>query len=186
MSSELSLDTVRGWLRTLRALTAERGLGETEIEQRYRADLDTTRGELTSTTEQIERKYRIDSTTSKAQYRATEKRLTTTFKNEDDRIRRAEIVERESITEKGQHSESAAHRRWDEAVWAAETVFEAKEDHPKQAFKQTGKSLDTVEKNMQSIEQAAIELLQRCRISIGTPGNDAESGPTRKSLMTRI
>ncbi len=122
MSSELSLDRVRGWLRTLSALTAERGRGETEIEQRYREDLDATRCELDTTTEQIERRYRIDSTTAKAQYRATEKRLTTAFKREDQRTRRAEIVERESITEKGQNSEAAARRRWDEAVWAAETV----------------------------------------------------------------
>ena len=175
MSSELSLDRVRGWLRTLRALTAERGRGETGIEQRYRADLDASRSELTGTTEQIERRYRIDSTTADAQYRATEKRLTTAFTHEDERIRRAEIVERESITEKGQHSEGAARRRWDEALWAAETVFEAKEDHPKQAFKQTGKSLDAVQKNMQQIEQAAAALLQRCRMRIGAPVRDPES-----------
>ena len=177
MNSELSLDRVRHWLRTLNALTTERGRGETEIEQRYHGDLDAIRAELDTTTEQIERSYRIETTTAKAQYRATEKRLTKTFEHEDERTRRAEIVERERITEKGQNTEAAARRRWDEAVWAAETVFEAKEDFPKQAFKQASKSLDTIHENLQSIDQAAAALLTRCRISIGAHGNDPSSPP---------
>ena len=166
MSSDLSLDRVRAWLRNLSSLTAERGRGETEIELRHRTDRDATLREREKALEQIERRDRIETTTAKAKYREVEKKLTAKFKHEDERVRRAELVERERITEKGQHSDAAAHRQWEEAVWAAETVYEAKENQPGEGYRQTCKTLEATRSELDTMEASAAMLLARSRMRL--------------------
>ena len=175
MSSDLSLDRVRAWLRSLSLLTAERGRGETEIEQRHRTDRDATQSEREKALERIERRDRIETTTAKAKYREVEKKVTTKFNHEDERVRRAELAEREQITEKGQHSDEAARRRWDEAVWAAETVYEAKENQPGEAYRETCKTLDTVRAELDTMETSAATLLARSRMRLHA--EPVEAGP---------
>ena len=166
MSSDLSLDRVRCWLRNLSSLTAERGHGEIEIVQRHRTDRDATQREREKALERIDRRDRIETNSARATYREVEKKLTTKFNHEDELVRRAELVEREQITEKGQHSDTTARRRWDEAVWAAETVYEAKENQPPEAYRQTCKTLLATQSELRSMEASAAALLGRSRMRL--------------------
>jgi len=168
MTSNLSLDRVRVWLRHLNALTADRGRGETEIQQRHRTDRDATQREREKGLERIDRRDRSDSTTARAAYRDVQKNLTTKFNHQDKRVRRAEQVERERISEKGQHSDTTARRQWDEAVWAAETVYEAKENHPGEAYRETCKTLSATRSELAAMEASAASLLGRSRMRMHT------------------
>ena len=187
MSSDLSLDRVRAWLRNLKSLTAERGRGETEIELRHRTDRDATQRERAKALERIDRRARIETTTAKAKYREVEKKLTTKFNHEDERVRRAELVEREQITEKGQHSDATAHRRWDEAVWAAETVYEAKENQPGEAYRQICETLDTTRSELGAMEASAATLLGRSRMRLhADPMEPAPAGVPSGDLLQHV
>jgi hypothetical protein len=163
MSSDLSILRLRTWVRSLTALVAERGQEESEIEQRHRTDAETCRREHGQEREQLERRHDTETGTAEADYRAEQTRAKAQFTSQQQHTRTARDVERENILEKGQHSESAARRKLEEAIWAAETVYEAKEGHPDKQYRQRCKDLKSSLDAMESTERQARAVLKRAR-----------------------
>ena len=162
-TTPLSLEGVRGWVRRLTALVADRAGSETAIEKRHRDESDAARREHEQTRQRLESDHAAATESAETEYREAESRIHSEFEHHDRRTRRAESVERATILEKGQHSETMARRKWDEAVWAAETVYEAKEDQPDKQYQQRGKDLKARLKALDRFEAQAKAVLRRAR-----------------------
>ena len=65
-----------------------------------------------------------------------------------------------------------------DAVWAAETVYEAKEQQPLQAFKLATAAIEQVRVDLSLIEQTARTLLEHSRIRIKVGSADDDAGET--------
>ncbi|MHC4140902.1 MAG: hypothetical protein ACYSUF_03130, partial [Planctomycetota bacterium] len=163
MSSDLSILRLRTWVRSLTALVAERSHEEAEIEQRHRTDTETCRREHAQAREQLESRHHTETRTAEADYRAEQTRAKAHFTSQQRQTRTARDVEREKILEKGQHSESTARRKLEEAIWAAETVYEAKEGHPDKQCRQRCKDLKASLEALESTERQALAVLKRGR-----------------------
>ncbi|MHC5016789.1 MAG: FtsK/SpoIIIE domain-containing protein [Planctomycetota bacterium] len=163
MSSDLSILRLRTWVRSLTALVAERSHEESEIEQRHRTDSEACRREYGQAREQLESRHRTETRTAEADYRAEQTRAKAQFTSQQQQTRTARDIEREKILEKGQHSESTARRKLEEAIWAAETVYEAKEGQPDKQYRQRRKDLKASLDALESTERQALAILKRFR-----------------------
>ncbi|MHC5006422.1 MAG: coiled-coil domain-containing protein, partial [Planctomycetota bacterium] len=163
MSSDLSILRLRTWVRSLTALVAERSHEESEIEQRHRTDTETCRREGAQASEQLESRHHTETRTAEADYRAEQTRTEAQFTSRQRQTRMARDVEREKILEKGQHSESTARRKLEEAIWAAETVYEAKEGHPEKQYHRRCKELKASLDALEATERQAQAVLKRGR-----------------------
>ena len=153
--SDDKLSRLRVWLSDLTDLVAARAEGETAIEQRYRKTLGDAEREGRETHERIERTAASETEAATDEHNRSQARVEAWFAREDERTRRAHEVEQSTIAEKGEHSETTARRKWDESVWAAETVYEAKEDQPDDEFEATQETLDGRLAGVESIGKQA-------------------------------
>ncbi len=172
MTDTLSIDRIRAWLRRLAALLADRAARETAIEREYRDGSQRARREHDEATAAIEERYRDEKSDAEAGYRDGESRITAVLDLEERTTRRAWEVERERITEKGLQSETAARRQWDEAIWAAETVYEAKEQQPAERCAAVRKAVEGVIAEVDGLEQDALRLLRRSHLRAPAAADD--------------
>ncbi|MHC4429330.1 MAG: FtsK/SpoIIIE domain-containing protein, partial [Planctomycetota bacterium] len=163
MDNDLSILRLRTWVRSLTALVAERAHKESDIENRHRTDTETTKREYGRTREQVETRHRTETETAEADFRAEQARIKGQFTIKQRQTRCARDVEREKILEKGQTSESAARKKLEEAIWAAETVYEAKEGLPDKEYRKRCKELKARLGVLEGIEQEALAVMKRAR-----------------------
>ncbi|MHC4965226.1 MAG: hypothetical protein ACYTGE_09970 [Planctomycetota bacterium] len=163
MNIDLSILQLRTWVRSLTMLVADRARRETAIEQRHRTDTDAIRREDTEAREQLESRHRTDTKISESDYHAEQARIRGQFTSREQQTRTARDVEHEKILEKGQHSEGAAQRKLEEAIWAAETVYEAKEGQPDKQYHQRCAELNAKLGALEATEKEARALLKRTR-----------------------
>ncbi len=164
MSEALSIDRIRAWLRGLVALLADRAARETTIEREHRDAAQRAQAEHDESTAAIEQRYRDEIADAEARFLEGETRITWLLERQEQATRRAEVVNRERIAEKSQQSEAAARRQWDETVWAAETVYEAKQQQPAERLAQIRKPLEEMLSWLDGLEQEALALLRRGRV----------------------
>jgi S-DNA-T family DNA segregation ATPase FtsK/SpoIIIE len=181
MSGDQSNSPVRDWVRTLTALVAERAQREADVEQRYRADREAAERELTREEEALEARHDAEIAAARSEYRAQSARIRSRFATQQRQTRQARDVEREKILEKGQHSESTARRQLEEAIWAAETVYEAKEPQPDKNYWERDKELNATLTDLDETERQATAILKRARQRPPAPAGldaDDEDEPT--------
>jgi hypothetical protein len=163
MSGELSILRLQTWVRSLTALVAERARRESEVEQRHRTETATCEREFSRTREDLETRHQRAVKAAEADFRAEQARIQEQFTTQQRRTRTARDVEREKILEKGQHSESTARRQMEEAIWAAETVYEAKEGQPEKERDKRCKELKATLGVLEGIDQEARAIMRRAR-----------------------
>jgi S-DNA-T family DNA segregation ATPase FtsK/SpoIIIE len=135
MSQGCFIERQRTLLRDLTSLAAERAHAETDAERRYRETGATARRQLDETLEAIRQRLETD-------------------------IHAAEAGQRERILEKAEENEQRARKQWDEAVWVAESVYEANERKPQEQLEQTD---EIIEKKRQDLLQCAERARQMIR-----------------------
>jgi hypothetical protein len=168
----LSIDRVRAWLRSVAALLADRAGREAALEREHGEATDRARREHDSAVEAIELRCREGTRDAESSYREAESRITSVLDLEERTTRRAEEVERERIAEKGLQGETAARRQWDEAIWAAETVYEAKEQQPAEQFAAARNAVEGILAEMDGLEEKAQRLLRRSHVGTAAAAGD--------------
>ncbi|MHC4217502.1 MAG: FtsK/SpoIIIE domain-containing protein [Planctomycetota bacterium] len=163
MSGELSILRVRTWVRSLTALVAERARRESEVKKQHRTETDACEREYSRSRDELEARHLTTVEDTETEYHAEQARLKEQFTRQQQTTRRARDVEREKIIEKGQHSESIARRQQEEAIWAAETVYEAKEGQPDKVYHQRCKTLKATLGALEGTERQAQAVMQRAR-----------------------
>jgi hypothetical protein len=163
MSDDLSILRVRTWVRSLTALVAERARRESEVEKQHRIETESCEREYNRSREELETRHHATVEATETEHRAEQARLKEQFTRQQQKTRQARDIEREKIIEKGQHSESIARRQQEEAIWAAETVYEAKEGQPDKEFRKRCKALKATLGALEGTERQAQAVMLRGR-----------------------
>jgi hypothetical protein len=185
---ELSIHGLRAWVRHLTDLVAERARLETEVVQRHDDDLASAERDHEQARAEIESRHSTETRTAERAFRQSMARIEAEFSTKDERARRAERIERETILEKGQHSETKARRRLEDAIWAAETVYEAKEGQPDKQYEQRCKDLQARLRGLERNREEALAHLKRARqrppapVEIPAQDNDRSLKDARQAL----
>ena len=172
MKDELSIHLIRSVLRDLTGLFADRARTEAEIDAEHRSATETNDSEYRTTRARLDEQIEAATHAARTKHKDAADQIETQYSRQQKQARRAEAAERERILEKTEHGEMAARRKWEEAVWAAETVYEAKESLPQKALRQKQKAAAAQLKTLESIEERATALMHRYRQPV-----TAEPGP---------
>jgi len=102
------------------------------------------------------------------------KSLTSRIDEEEASLHTRIEAERERLVEKADHNAAEAKKALQEAVWASETVFEAKENLPRERYDQTLKLIEQNERALEEVRSQTTTLLRRYRMSSFTRLLDVE------------
>ena len=176
MMEDLFRERQRKAIRDLVELTAHRGSAEKSIVQAYESGISSNQSEFENRRDEILRQFDADTVDT-----------TNTYDREKDRIekeiaakqRRADMeyaCECERIRDKarGNLQEGEKHRQ--EAIWATETVYEAKKDQPDLEFRNTCELLRTQMESIDWLTTTSESILRRIhlRLPVNVPENPAE------------
>ncbi|MEM7227991.1 MAG: FtsK/SpoIIIE domain-containing protein [Planctomycetota bacterium] len=174
------LDHQPALLRELFELAAWRDLSESSIKSTYE-------DERRNAEQSAERELRqLDSSATQRRESMEFERdqklasLTTSIDDEESSIRTRLDAERERLIEKADRNETEARKALQEAVWATETVFEAKEHLPGEAFEQSTKLVEGNQRALDQTQENATALLRRYRLKSLLPLLD-QSAPENAS-----
>jgi hypothetical protein len=156
----------RAMIRELVALFADRSASETRITTTYQCETEAAQREHRESRQAIDDHYKKQTQSAQEKFRQASEALQADF---DEEYAATEMEFQSSltnITERAQVNEVATRKALQEAVWLAETVFEATETQPVEQFQQTKKGIEGTLQEFHDLEQRSGELLKRYRMRI--------------------
>ena len=168
MSEKFSINHMRSVLSDLLELVKSSAARETELVDTHRRETELADRTDRDQRDEIEQQFKTLNEAASKVYRKTREQLEAEYISNKRKADRTEEVEHATIQEKAQHSDTTARKRWEEAVWVAETVFESGQETPLKQFRETCKVLDARMKELQGIHEQAVGLLQGYRQPIPT------------------
>lgn len=106
----------------------------------------------------------------------------TSHEEKEAELRKAHDLERESLVERAEDNEQKASHRLEEAVWIAESMYEAKQDQPREDYEQQCRIVDLTEEEAESIREEAMTLLRSTRMQTASEGErDTHATPPDES-----
>lgn len=166
MPDHSSFDTQRTMLHDLVALLAKRGRLEVEIEQSYRRDAAAGDEAYAARRKELVARFENDRHAAEREYRSEEQRISSEFDAKYAKAERTFKTELSTIAEKAEHNEKQTSKALQEALWLADTVYEATEQQPVEQYATARKLVEGRNEELKSIQEKAAELLRRSRVGI--------------------
>ncbi len=162
--SQLPLtDKVRTVLRNLIQLAADRAEAEEQIEQTFRTTRDQAEKEYQEGIEQTEFRHQHEKQAAETDHREHDRHVEDEFTSKYSRTQRSISVAQDRINEKADANELKVRQKWEEARWVAETVYEAKENQPRQHYEESQAALEDTQEQLKEIRQESRDLLKQYR-----------------------
>ena len=169
MMEELFRERQRKAIRDLVALTAHRGVAEKSIVQAYESGTSSNQGEFESRRDDIQREAGTDIDDARRKYDREKARIDKEIAAKQKRAGMEYEGECERIRDKARGNLQEGEKQRQEAIWATETVYEAKKDQPDIEFHKTSGLLrshvDSIESLMRASEFALRESIVEKRAS---------------------
>ncbi|MHC4948909.1 MAG: FtsK/SpoIIIE domain-containing protein, partial [Planctomycetota bacterium] len=164
---------LRDAFRELVALNAERAETEASVARDFEEATAAARVALEEAERAAAAEYQARSTALETDARTRIEQIEAEHDDEDRKTRRTYDVEIATIEEKAGHSSGQATKKLDDAIWAAETVFEATQEQPAEQCARDMRVLDGKLEDLTDVEEEAMEALRRYRL----PAPDRDAAP---------
>ncbi|MCP3905408.1 MAG: cell division protein FtsK [Planctomycetes bacterium] len=149
--------------RALVTLAGDRHERETSTAREYEESGAAAQTEHEEARRALEQGYRADLKSTEEAYRERKKKVRTEGRTEYRGTEHAQVADRESIRQKAGLNETEARKKLDEAIWVAETVFEAGEDKPELQYRTREKVVEARREELMSASEQARMLLRKYR-----------------------
>ncbi len=100
---------------------------------------------------------------NETEYRRAVRKIKAHYAPLINQAREGQDVEFRTIQEKAEHSRQTIKKKYEEALWLAETVYEATKNQPREQFERVRVAIDGDLQKLQAAERTARELVRRYR-----------------------
>jgi len=188
MTDVTPFERQRAMLRDLVALMEKRGRLEVEIEQNYRRDIAAGEEAFAARRKETVSRFETDRHAAEREYRTQEQQITGGFEGKYAKGERTFKSELATIAEKAEHNEKQTSKALQEALWLADTVYEATESQPIEQYLNSKKQADGGMEELETIRHKAADLMQRSRVRVpdDAPAHDESATDPQAGLLSRV
>lgn len=163
MHDDRLTDQQRAMVRSLLALAAERAEREKAVEETYRSGNEAADAAYEDTKQSLSETHRTQRRAADQELQHESERLEREYQSDRESIERTYKLDLAEINEKAEQNRIATKKALQEAIWLAETVYEATETQPTEKLQQARKGIDGRVEELQQIEEQVTALLKRYR-----------------------
>ncbi len=153
-------------LRDLVALVEKRGRLEVDVQQSYESDVATSEEAFSARRKEILARFETDRRAAEREYKSEETRIASEFESRYAKTERTYKTELATIAEKAEHNHKQTAKALQEALWLADTVYEATEQQPLEQFVNARKAIDGRNDELDTIVTKAADLMRRSRMGV--------------------
>jgi hypothetical protein len=159
-------DIQRGALRDLIGLAADCATIESDIEREYRTGKENSIKSFGERNFEIDQRYQQDQEQTKAKHQSRLADLANQYKSERNKIAAADKAAKKKIDDEKISVEEKLKKKYDQAVWLADSVLEVANGQAGLAFKQKSEAVHTAQEELNGCEIQAANLVQQYGVSL--------------------
>ncbi|MHC5001993.1 MAG: FtsK/SpoIIIE domain-containing protein [Planctomycetota bacterium] len=177
MDDRLFSSRLRAAWRELLALNADRDTTQTALDGDHETETAAATREHAEAIAAADAHHEAESRSSRQEHDAQVRRIETHFSTATRRTQQAFEQELKTIDEKAAQREADASRKLNEAIWLAETLYEAKEGEPQRIHDERLEQLTGRLKTLESAQDDGRALLRRLHQPVPASWPTATAGP---------
>ena len=168
-------DVQRGALRDLVSLAADSATTESDIEREYRTGQEQAKTGVGDRAFAIDQRHRQAVEEAEIKHKSRLAELSSQYKSQRNKIAAAEAAAKQKADAERQSVDSILKKKYNDAVWLAESVLESANGQAGLAFKQKNEAVNTAVEELSASEVTAARLLQRYGMAL--PRDTVEVDP---------
>jgi hypothetical protein len=170
-------DVQRGALRDLVALASECASAESDIEREYRTSTEQAKKDFADRNFALEQRHIQQQEEARQNHKARLADLAARYKSERNKIALADKTARQKLDAEKQSIDEKLKKKYDDAVWLADSVLESANAQAAVAFSEKTHQVNTALEDLSALEIASAKLLQDYGVPIPTDVLPAEEDP---------
>jgi S-DNA-T family DNA segregation ATPase FtsK/SpoIIIE len=176
-SARTGRDVQRGALRDLIALAADCATTESDIEREYRTSKEQAVRTLSDRGFEIDQRHQQQQEETNQKHQARLAELASQYKAERNKIAAADKAGKKKIEDERASIEEKLKKKYDHALWLAESVLEVANGQAGAAFKEKNAAVQNAQEELNGFEVHAAGLVQQYGVTLPTDDVIVEDDP---------